>query len=497
MIAQGKEKEQPMAYRYGDDRNQMILFPQSIDQYVSPEHPVRAYDAFVDSLDLTQLGIDFDDRKVGNSQYDPRLMLKLLLYGYSYGVKSSRKLERELHNNLSFIWLMKNLKPDHKTIAEFRRKNKQALKNALKLCARLCLKLGLIQGNILFVDSTKVRANAGRAHQHGKKWYRKQLKKVDQRIEQLLAECERVDQREAGRSSMVKMPEELKNQQQLKASIESALAELAGQSERTKDGKDRKVNRVDPQSRQMKSRQGTHPSYAVQSVVDDQNGLIVQIDAVNDANDTSQLADQIKAAEENLNHDCQIACADAGYSNIDQIEKIESEQRSVLVPSQRQTSDKSPGPFDKSRFVYDPKQDCYLCPQGYRLIFRRFQDKAHKKRDYRIEQPALCRACGHFGVCTKSKSGRTITRHVSEALKQKVEQRYEHSHMRQIYDRRKARVEHPFGYIKKVLNFTQFSLRGRAGAQTEASILATCFNLTRMIALMGGVHQMVTTLATV
>ena len=137
-----------MAYRYGDDRKQMILFPSSIDQYVSAEHPVRAYDAFVDSLDLAQLGIDFDDRKVGNSQYDPRLMLKLLLYGYSYGIKSSRKLERELHNNLSFIWLMKNLKPDHKTIAEFRRKNKSALKKTLKPCARLCLKLGLVQGRL-------------------------------------------------------------------------------------------------------------------------------------------------------------------------------------------------------------------------------------------------------------------------------------------------------------------------------------------------------------
>ena len=124
-----------MAYRYGDDRNQMILFPESLDQYVLEDHPVRAYDAFVHALDFRLLGIDIDNCKVGNSQYDPHLMLKLLLYGYSYGIKSSRKLERELHNNLSFIWLMKNLKPDHKTIAEFRRNNKTALKNALKLCA--------------------------------------------------------------------------------------------------------------------------------------------------------------------------------------------------------------------------------------------------------------------------------------------------------------------------------------------------------------------------
>jgi transposase len=486
-----------MAYRCGDDRSQITLFPESLDQYVSAEHPVRAYDAFVDSLDLAKLGIDFNDRKVGNSQYDPRLMLKLLLYGYSYGIKSSRKLERELHNNLSFIWLLKNLKPDHKTIAEFRRNNKTVLKNALKLCARLCLKLGLIQGNILFVDSTKVRANAGKAHQHDKKWYRKQLKEVDQRIGRLLAQCESEDQREAGTDSLVKMPKELRTQQRLKASIESALTELSGQSERTKDGKERKVNRVDPQSRQMKSHQGSHPSYAMQSVVDDQNGLIVNVDAVNDANDSSQLANQVKGAEDNLQRSCQIVCADSGYSNIEQIEKIEDEQRKVLVPSQQQASDKEPGVFDKSQFVYEPKEDCYHCPQGQRLIFRRFQDKAHKKRDYRIDKPAICRACCHFGNCTKSPNGRTVTRHVAEALKEKVEQRYQQPQMRLIYERRKARVEHPFGYIKKGLNFNQFSLRGRNGARAEASILATCFNLTRMIGLLGGVRQLTVAMAAV
>ena len=93
------------------------------------------------------MGISLDERRVGNSQYDPRSMLKLLLYGYSYGVRSSRKLEREVHNNLSFIWLMRQLKPDHKTIAEFRRRNKGAIRKALGLCARVCVQLDLVEGN--------------------------------------------------------------------------------------------------------------------------------------------------------------------------------------------------------------------------------------------------------------------------------------------------------------------------------------------------------------
>ena len=150
-----------MAYRYGDDKNQMVFLPPSIEDYVSIDDPVRAYDAFVEALDLTKMGIEVNPSKVGNSSYAPKTMLKLLVYGYSYGeTRSSRKLERALHHNLSFIWLTGNLKPDHKTIALFRRKNRTALARVLKECVRLCLKLDLIEGNTLFVDGTKIRANA-------------------------------------------------------------------------------------------------------------------------------------------------------------------------------------------------------------------------------------------------------------------------------------------------------------------------------------------------
>jgi transposase len=479
-----------MAYRYGDDRNQMILFPESLDQYVLEDHPVRAYDAFVDALDFRLLGIDIDNCKVGNSQYDPHLMLKLLLYGYSYGIKSSRKLERELHNNLSFIWLMKNLKPDHKTIAEFRRNNKTALKNALKLCARLCLKLDLIEGNVLFVDGTKIRANAGKKQQHKKKWYQKQLKKIDHRVNELLAACEKADQSEANQGSWAKMPKELIQQKRLKQTIVSALDELKDRGSHTKDGKERQVNRVDPESTLMQSPQGTHPGYNVQSVVDDKNGLIVSVDAVSDANDQNQFAPQIKGAEETLDKKCEIACADAGYVNIEHLNEVESEHTKVVLPSQKQASAKQPGPFDKSQFIYDEQADCYRCPQGQRLIFRRFQDKKRTKRDYRIEQPAICRACQHFGTCTKSNQGRTVVRHVNEKLKEHIEKRFDEPQYRQIYEKRKQRVEHPFGYIKKAIGFSQFGLRGLHGARAEAAIVATCFNLTRMIRLLGGVTSL-------
>jgi len=190
-----------MAYRYGD-RHQRALFPQSIDEYIPENAPVRAYDVFVDSLDFGQLGIALEPHKVGCPQYNPRAMLKLLIYGYSYGVRSSRKLEREAHYNLSFIWLIGGLKPDHKTIAEFRRNNKVSLRKVLKQCARLCIELGLIEGNTLFVDGSKIRANASMSNSWSKDRCRKHLKNIDRRIKQILNECESADRIEKDSGSL-------------------------------------------------------------------------------------------------------------------------------------------------------------------------------------------------------------------------------------------------------------------------------------------------------
>src|SRR5665648_661923 len=177
-----------MAYRYGN-RNQIRLFPESMEDYIAPGDPVRAYDAFIGALDFRNLGITLDSNKVGNSEYHPQAMLKLLVYGYSYGIRSSRKLERATHHNLSFVWLTSGLKPDHKTIAEFRSKNKEALAQVLKQCAKICIKLNLIAGNTLFVDGTKLRANASLDNTRTPEGCEKTLAKIDQRIADLLSEC--------------------------------------------------------------------------------------------------------------------------------------------------------------------------------------------------------------------------------------------------------------------------------------------------------------------
>lgn len=465
-----------MAYRFGN-RHQMVLLPQSIEEYVAEDDPVRAYDAFVEALDFNALGIDINPHKVGNAQYDPKAMTKLLVYGYSYGVKSSRKLERETHHNLAFIWLMGGLKPDHKTIAEFRRKNKNSIQQVLKQCARMCIKLDLIAGNVLFVDGTKIRANASASRTHEKVWYQQQLKKVDQRIEQLLQECEGVDQQEQQLDSFVTMNKTLSKTKALKSTIQEVLSEFEN-SER------QKINQTDPDCANMRSIQGKHASYNVQSVVDDKNGLIVHAEAVNDTSDLKQFARQINQANDVLAKPCETACADAGYADADELEKIDAQEIDVVVPSKRQAQRKEPEPFSKKAFKYDKEQDCYYCPEGHKLRLSTIEKKTGGKR-YIITDKNLCFNCQHWGVCTTGKSGRKTFRSRNEDLVEKFEAKYNTQDAQKIYAKRKARVEHPYGHMKRNLKTDAFLMRGRDGVQAETSLLATCFNLVRMMSMFG------------
>jgi transposase len=483
-----------MAYRYGEDVHQAVLFPQTLDEYVSLDHPVRAYDAFVDALDFEELGITLNDHQVGNSEYDPRRMLKLLIFGYSYGVKSSRKLERETYNNVAFMWLMRRLTPDHKTISEFRREHRAALKKALRLCARLCLRLDLIEGNVLFVDGTKIRANAGRGKNHSHGWYREEVKRLDERIDRLLQECEETDEQERDLGSFVKMRKELSSAQKLKERVEEVLQEFQEQGRTTLHGKERTLNLTDPESALMKSVQGSHASYNVQSVVDDRYGLIVSTDAVSDPTDVNQFPRQIFQAEAVLGKTCEVACSDAGYADTEELEKVDQRGTKVIVPSQRQALHHGEKPFAKSVFTYDKDGNGYTCPEGHKLTYQG-KDAGGTKLGYRIMDARLCHACRHYGLCTSAKLGRKVVRLANEEIKEKLEQAYEQPESQEIYARRKERVEHPFGHIKRNLGMTNFLLRGREGARAEISIAATCFNIARMITIFGGVQGMIARLA--
>lgn len=353
-----------MAYREGN-RCQMTLLPPVIEDYVGQNDPVRAYDAIIDAIDIKELGLDIDSSQVGNPAYDPKTMLKLLVYGYSYGWRSSRKLERACHHNLSFIWLVGGLKPDHKTIANFRRDNQEVVKNILKQTARLCIKLDLIEGNCIFTDSTKVRGAASISETRTRQGWEEKLKEIDQSIEHLLKECNETDEREAG--SLVEVQQELHDKQKLQHKIKGLLDQMDMDIERRQ-----KINGTDTDCVNFKGRQGSHAGYSAHITVDEKHGLIVSADVVSENNDYNQFSSQIEQAVDTLGKSCQTAVADAGYWN-DSLKETIVKQIDVIVPSRRQAQhEPSDEPFGRDKFRHDSANNQYICPEGKRLKYSHY-----------------------------------------------------------------------------------------------------------------------------
>jgi len=473
MEAEVLERSPPMAFRQSQRQQQMFL-PPSIEEFVATDHPVRAYDAFVDALDWRSLGIEADPHQAGCPAYPPTIMLKILVYGYSYGIRSSRKIERALHENVSFMWLAGGLKPDFKTIARFRRRNRKALQQVLRDCARLCLKLDVIAGNTLFVDGSKFRANAGNNQSWTAEPCEEHLRQIDQRIEEILHECERVDTQEAQEPSLVHLQEELAQQRGRQERIATALQQLQQEDLA-------RVNITDPDCAQMRGRQGSHAGYNSQIVVDEQHGLIVQADVVGDQNDRQQFAPQIAAAAETIGKTPDVAGADNGYYSGKELEEMTTVATQVLVPAREPVAPSEP--FAKGHFTYVAQEDVYICPAGQRLAYRRTCDDRHW-REYQLDGRTCC-ACEHYQQCTRGRNGRKIVRYFNEDLRDRLRQQFALPASQEVYPRRKQTAELPFGHIKRNLGAGQFLLRGLSGVRAEMSLLASCFNMARLIGLFG------------
>ena len=468
-----------MAFITGS-RKQISFLPPKIEDYVGKEDPVRVYDAFIESLDLREMGIIIDPYQAGALSFEPKAMLKLIVYGYSYGIRSSRKLERACYHNLSFIWLISGILPDYRTIARFRSDNKEAIKRVLKQNVKLCVKLGLIEGNTLFLDGSKFRANASKSNTWDEERCKKSLEIAEKNIERIMEEAEQIDKEEASAGTLVKLDEELQDQKKLQAKVQEIVKTL-------KDTGKEKINTTDKDSVNGKTRQGSHAIINCQVITDEKHGLIVSGEAVSQNNDLNQLTPQLKQATEALGKAPEKAITDAGYFSLKDLEKV-PEGIVVIMPTRKQAQEenkKTPiKPFGKEVFTYDRARDVYLCPEGKTLERKGISFGDKNKHCYKAAGKA-CRSCKHFGVCTKSKDGRRVIRMGNEVVIEKLEDVYQREENQRLYKLRKEKAELPFGHIKRNLGAGQFMLRGNEKVNAELSILSTCFNIARMMTIIG------------
>jgi len=465
-----------MGYISGLDRNQTAIV--SLEQFVDENNLCRVIDAFVDSLDLKGLGFKYAETKgSGRPPYDPADMLKLYIYGNMHRVRSSRRLESEASRNVEVMWLMNGLAPDDKTICNFRKDNRKALKEVFKSFNKLCLALGLFGKETVAVDGTKIKADNSRRNHYTKEGAEKLLGKLDRKVAEYLEELDRNDVAES---------EELRPNLE---AIEAALAKLNGRKseveeilEAIKENGGDPVCTVDGDAALMKQSggKGFDVCYNVQASVDDENGLIVDFNVTGHANDLCELSDMVGRSKEMLGVEELNVLGDSGYSSGAEIDASEKAGATCYIPKSKPSHQPEIEDFNRENFKYDAESNTYTCPAGNEMPQVRTRERDGCKV---YGNRAACMECPVKSQCTRSKTLREIERSPYEENVERADRNAKEDPA--LYQRRMELSEHPFGVVKRVWGLGQFLCRGKEMVTGEMSMAFMAFNLRRAVNILG------------
>src|SRR6202453_4316341 len=465
-----------MPHISGHDRSQTLLLPERVDDYVGPENPVRFIDAFVEGLDLAAAGFGrVTCNATGRPGYAPTDLLKLYIYGYLNRIRSSRRLEAETHRNIEVIWLLRHLKPDFKTIADFRSDNRRAFRPIFRQFVLLCRQLDLFGRELLAVDGSRIKAVNNKDRNFTRASLQKFIDLADAKLDDYLQRLDQSDASEikTGGSRVKNLAEKIAAIGKRRTRCKAMLAEL----DRT--GEDQ-ISLTDPDSRAMAAHTRVAVGYNAQVAVDAKNKMIVEQAVTNQVVDMGLLTQTAEPARDILGVETIDVVADRGYFKAEDIEACEKAGCIPHVPKPQRGSSVRQGFFRKDEFRYDPDRDAYICPAGQLLRpirHGRLRDLA--KIDYGA--PKACRDCPLRARCTNDV--RSVSRLENEGVLDRMAERLKARP--QILDRRREVVEHPFGSIKQWMYQGAFLMRGLENVRAEFSLTALVYNLRRALNVLG------------
>jgi transposase len=460
-----------MGYVEGTSREQAVIL--ALDEMVGAESMARVIDRFVEVCDLEKLGFSHtESAKSGRPRYDPAAMTKLYLYGYENGVRSSRRLETETHRNVEAMWLMNGLRPDHKTIAEFRRQNILPLQKLFHEFVPLCRSWDLIGGKLIAVDGTKIKASNNKKMNFSRKKLAARLKQLDEQIKKYLSDMDESDRSEEATAGA---PEKLQKLLERRELYEGYMARLG-------ETCDNELSAVDPDARLMgNNRGGVDMAYNVQSAVDAQNDMIVAFDVSVNPSDQNQLGVMVEKVQEKLDIERFTVLADKGYYNGEDLERVKALGVDAIVSRQKPADPKDqPEAFHTDKFIYDSETDTYTCPMG-QTLYPHNKMTAQRRNFF---NKTACANCPHLSGCTSGQRGfRTVTRSPYSKIYEETDKRTREN--MDLYKRRQQLVEHPFGTVKHTLHGHYFLLRTRTKVRGEAALLFLAYNLKRVKNVLG------------
>ena len=474
-----------MGYIKGIDRSQGVLLPQTIDDYVAENNAVRAVEAFLERLDFVKLGfVRAQAAETGRPGYDPRLLMGLYLWGHLNGLCSSRKLARECQRNLEVIWLCRNLQPDFKTIADFRRANGAGIKGVVVEFRRWCVAAGLYGKEIVAVDGSKFKAVNSRQRNYTREKLTRVLARERAKITEYLEAMEAADAVEGEEEEAELTAGQLKEKI---AGLDRYLAEHEQLAQELEQSGESQVSLTDPDAKLMKTARGSEVSYNVQTVVDSKLKLLVTYAVTNEGNDLGQLAVMAQAAQAALEVDELTVLADGGYYEGNALKECEEAGLITYVPQSQSGAAKHYRVFAHKQFRYDAERDLYRCPQGEELELRHTTKKDGKQ--YKVYKTKACAGCPLRAQCTTSKYGRKLLRWVDQEVLDRLQAR--NRGRPELLKLRKTLAEHPFGTIKGAMNQGSFLLKGLKKVNIEFGLTMLGYNFKRVLNHLG-VEQMLT-----
>jgi transposase len=481
-------------FKSGESRDQASLLPPRMEDYVGSNNPVRAIESYVCALDLAKLGFRHADRRVevGQPPYDPADLLKLYLYGYINQIRSSRRLEREVCRNLELIWLLRNLRPGYRTIANFRKENWAALKAVNRGFVLLVRELGLIGGTVVAIDGSFFHGDASKASIFTRKRLAGQIAKLDQEIEAYGRSIEDNDTAEANESGKDRAdgPGEGGDGGDIGAKVSALMAKRSraqGDLARLDESGETQLSVTDRDARLLVKNGQAVAGYNVQVAVDDKHKLIVASEVVNDSSDVNQLYAMAKATKDAVEAEALQALADEGYYSSLELKACEDDGIAAYVPVPEGNGRlENQGRFSLKNFSYDPAANAYRCPAGelLRPMEGHWKNISGRTEIRYASSTRTCRTCPLRARCLSPRaSRRTIGRWEHEDVLERHRARMQGAS--ELMRRRSGIVEHPFGTIKCRAGYRHFLVRGFDKVRGEWSLMALCYNFTRVLNILG------------
>lgn len=477
-------------YKVGTPRNQIYLFQHALEELIEPDNVVRFIDAYVESLDMAKLGFRMHENSIGAPAYRPQVKLKIYIYGYFNRIRSSRLLETECGRNRELMWLVEGLRPDFKTIADFRKDNPRALKNVFKDFVLFCHKMGLISMRVLAVDGTKLRAQNGQGEVYRREKLEEIERVVKQGLERYFEEMEELDRRQDNEGIRIRKEKVVELTRKIQKLTRKREKLKAAKEFLEKRPEENAYSSIDPDSRLQKDKGMVQPGYNAQSVVEGQNRLIVVAEVSNQQTDKRLLGAMVQQAIDvkealGIEEKSEIV-ADAGYFNeTDVLAHHQTMRVTVPIAAEGERQDSKEGKvWGQEKFRYDPEQDTWVCPLGRqlrRIIAQPVADKNGRMTWKYQAEDTVCAACPKRSCCTKGRTGRMLRVSVRyQELKAYFEE-LENPERKALIRKRKGLVEHPFGTIKRTLGFGHFLQRGLEAVGAEFQFSCFIYDLKRVL----------------